>query len=389
MRDWKIDVCRAVAVLLIVVLHAWGAASQYGVEGTAEWALWKFVGVNSVVGMYSLFVVSGFLMFQVPGSKFQVSSFRFQVWREKIWRRVKRLVVPYVCWNVVFVAFFLAAGRLFPRAGARVAEYGLDTWSGALAKIGGFLTMPIDFPLWYMRTIFVFALAAPVVGLALRSRVGRWIGLAVVGGCYLAVDELKVLPNVQAYPAFAMLLWYAGGMIASAPPVAGPSGAFGGGYPTRGASGTVKAGLMEMFGSRWWMVVGLAGFALDGLESAGVANWLSFNSRMILKAALFLHFISKLSTLQTLNPSNSQTLKLSNLQTFKLSNLSFFVYCGHFLFCSVWVHTLGPKLFGMGTGCESLLMFAFIVPGLALTIAVYAAGRKFCPKVLRVFDGRL
>ena len=262
---------------------------------------------------------------------------------------------------------------MFPRVGARVAEYGLDTWSGALAKIGGFLTMPIDFPLWYMRTIFVFALAAPVVGFALRSRVGRWIGLAAVGGCYLAVDELKVLPNVQAYPAFAMLLWYAGGMIASAPPVAGLSDAFGGGYPTRGASGTVKAGLMEMFGSRWWMVIGLAGFALDGLESAGVANWLSFNSRMILKAALFLHLISK----------------LSNLQTFKLSNLSFFVYCGHFLFCSVWVHLLGPKLAGMGTGCESALMFAFIVPGLALTAAVYAAGRKFCPKVLRVFDGTM
>ena len=74
MRDWKIDICRAVAVLLIVVLHAWGAASQYGVEGTAEWTVWKFVGVNGVVGMYALFVLSGFLMFQVPGFKFQVSG---------------------------------------------------------------------------------------------------------------------------------------------------------------------------------------------------------------------------------------------------------------------------------------------------------------------------
>ena len=67
MRDWKIDVCRAVAVLLIVVLHAWGAASQYGVEGTVEWTVWKFLGVNGVVGMYALFVLSGFLMFQVSG----------------------------------------------------------------------------------------------------------------------------------------------------------------------------------------------------------------------------------------------------------------------------------------------------------------------------------
>lgn len=76
--------------------------------------------------------------------------------------------------------------------------------------------MPIDFPVWYMRTVFVFALAASVVGIALRSRVGRWLGLCVVGGYYVAVEELKMLPNVQAYPAFAILLWYVGGMIASA-----------------------------------------------------------------------------------------------------------------------------------------------------------------------------
>ncbi len=102
-----------------------------------------------------------------------------------------------------------------------------------------------------------------------------------------------------------------------------------------------------------------------------MGSWLSFNSRMILKAGLFLHLMSKLPSRQI--PG--------------LPSISFFVYCGHFLFCSVWVHPLGPKLVGMGTGCESVLMFAFIVPGLALTAAVYAAGKKFCPKVLRVFDG--
>ena len=376
-RDCAIDVCRVTANFLIVVLHAWGAASQYGVVGTVEWGVWKFVGVNSVAGMYALFLLSGFLMFQVSGFRIQVSGFGLKVWGGKIWRRVKRLMVPYVCWNVVFVTFFLAVGRVFPRAGTRVAEYGLDTWSGALAKIGGFLTMPIDFPVWYMRTVFVFALAASVVGIALRSRVGRWLGLCVVGGYYVAVEELKMLPNVQAYPAFAMLLWYVGGMIASA----SHSRAQRDSRRPRDADGTVKAGLLELFRSRWWIVVGLVGFALDGLEVVGIGSWLSFNSRMILKATLFLHLISNLPPLQTLKPSHSQT--------FNLPALSFFVYCGHFLFCSVWVHTLGPKLAGMGLGCESLLMFAFIVPGLALTIAVYAAGRKLCPKVLRVFDGTL
>ena len=272
---------------------------------------------------------------------------------------MKRLVVPYVCWNVVFVAFFIATGKFFPRAGARIAEYGLDTWSGALAKIGGFLTMPIDFPLWYMRTIFVFALVAPAVGLLLKSHIGRWIGLGLVASYYLAVEGLKVLPNVQAYPAFAMLLWYVGGMIVGA--------------SRRDADDAVKAGFLEMFRSRWWIAVGLVGFALDGLEAMGIGNWLSFNSRMILKSTLFLHLMSKLPSRQ-----------ISGLPSF-----SFFVYCGHFLFCSVWVHLLGPKLVGMGTGCESVLMFMFIVPGLTLTAAVYAAGKKFCPKVLRLLDGTM
>ena len=40
---------------------------------------WTVFGGNGVVGLYALFVLSGFLMFQVKGFKFQVSGFKFQI----------------------------------------------------------------------------------------------------------------------------------------------------------------------------------------------------------------------------------------------------------------------------------------------------------------------
>lgn len=344
-RDPGIDVCRVVTTYLIVVLHAWGAASQYGVSGSLESAVWKFIGINCVMGMYVLFVVSGYLMFEGLEC--------LKDWQRKMSRRLRRLVVPYLCWNLVFVLLYLAVGNLFPRIGERIAKFGLDTWFGAFSKIGGLLTMPIDFPLWYMRTIFMFALAAPIMGFALRRQIGRWIGLGAVMGYYLLVEEFRVLPDVEAYPAFALLLWYCGGLM------------------TRVRSNGL--GLCEWFRNPWWIAVGMAGFALDGLEAMDICDLLSFRSRMILKSCVFLCLV--------------RAFRRTNVAPFL--DFSFFVYCGHFLFCSVWVHTLGPKLAGIGLGCESALMLAFIIPGLALTAGVYALSKKLCPKVLKLFNGTL
>lgn len=348
MREREIDVCRVAANGLIVVLHAWGAASQYDPGGSVEYGVWKFLGVNSVIGLYALFLVSGYLMFRGRAGTHDPAGSCNDLctlsWREKIGRRLKRLVVPYLCWNLVFVAFYLCVGGLFPRVGARVEGFGLTTFAGALSKIIHPFVQPIDVPVWYMRTVFIYALLAPLMGLALRSRVGRWAGLAVVGGYYVAVSELGLLPGLLGYPAYSLLLFYVGGMLA-----------------------TGSRPLCAWFVSPWWIAGALAGFALDAV------GWGSIDARMILKVGAFFWLIGM----------------VKGEVPASLMKLSFFVYCGHFLFCSPFVHAVGPYLGALPSGRVSLLMFLFLVPGLALTIGVYELARRWVRRAVRAFDGSM
>ena len=200
----------------------------------AGWTMVASYGCNFALS--ALFVISGYLLFR---------CYELSVWPRKIVRRVRRLMVPYVCWNVVFVLFYLSVARFFPRVGERVAAFGLDTWRGVLAKIAHPVAVPIDVPVWYLRAVFVFALLSPALWALLRHRVGRWIGLTAVAGWYLLDGVWGVVPGVPGYPTDALLAFSAGGLLA--------------------AGGTSPG---TFFKSRWWLVPAVAALALDGWDAA-------------------------------------------------------------------------------------------------------------------------
>lgn len=348
-REPSLDFGRCLANYMIVLLHAWGAASQYGTVGSVELAGWTMVasyGCNFALS--ALFVISGYLLFR---------CYELSVWPRKIVRRVRRLMVPYVCWNVVFVLFYLSVARFFPRVGERVAAFGLDTWRGVLAKIAHPVAVPIDVPVWYLRAVFVFALLSPALWALLRHRVGRWIGLTAVAGWYLLDGVWGVVPGVPGYPTDALLAFSAGGLLA--------------------AGGTSPG---TFFKSRWWLVPAVAALALDGWDAAcgEGACPVALSLRMLMKTPAFFWALERLAGIGLF----ARAARL-------LAGSAFFVYAGHFLFCSVWVHAIGPKLGGLAAGRMTVLMFLFLVPGLAGLYAAYALGRRYLPKVLRFFDGTL
>lgn len=346
-REGEIDFGRCLANYMIVLLHAWGAASQYGEVGSWEMRGWTFVasyGCNFALS--ALFLLSGYLFFK---------GFSWTSWPAKVGRRVRRLMVPYVCWNLLFVAFYLAVGGLFARVGDRVAAFGLASWSGALAKVLHPWVEPIDVPVWYLRAVFAFALLAPVWWAFLRSRMGRWIGLGLVAGWYVASGVFGVLPGVPGYPADSLVAFYAGGLIA-----------------VTGRSPTVA------FGRWWWLAPGMAGLGLDLADALGAGSPLGFGARMLLKVPLFFWAVGRL-----FRPGQVGAVGRW------LADSAFFVYAGHFLFCSVWVHALGAKLAFLPFGRMTALMALFVAPGLAVTWSVWWLGRKWCPRVLRLFDGTL
>lgn len=355
-KDQSLDVVRCLMNYMIVLLHAW-AAFQYVPWGCGEFVVWSVV-CNHLMWMAvpTFFLISGYLLFQ----KFSLAS-----WPNKMMRRVKRLVVPYLAWNVFFVVFYLGLAHFVPRLGARVAAFGLDTFSGAFSKVVSLTIAPIDGPLWFVRVLFLMALISPILwGL---MRFGRGVLLLGAALVWCVAESLLGLREVLSLtlPAYAIVCFTCGGLLAK--------------------NGKDLVGCFRSWG---WLVVGLAAclvrvaIALPRLcadQAQTTGEGLALSLLAALEAPALISMVSRL-------PIKRIT---ANRTYGFLKEMSFFAYAGHFLFCSMCLHVAAPLLSGVRFGKMTLLVLIFVGFGLLLMAAFFCLGRKVCPRVLKVFDGTL
>ena len=356
MRDKHVDILRCAMNYMIVVLHAW-AAFQYVKWSGIEFIAWDLICNHLMwLAIPAFFMISGYLLFQ----KFSMAS-----WPNKMIRRVKRLAIPYLAWNIFFVVFYLALAHFVPRLGTRVASFGLDTVGGALSKIVSLTVAPIDGPLWFLRVLFLFSLASPILWWFMRFGKGFVLfGLTViwcVGEGVLGLTEALHL----TIPSYALACFVAGGVVA-------------------------KNGkeIVATFRSWQWFAIGLAAclvraaIAVPRLcanvePNAAVGVGLSLLA--ILEAPALIPLVSHL-------PVN----RIADNRVYSFfKEMSFFAYAGHFLFCSMWLHTSAPFFSWMGTGKMTVLIYIFVVCGIITMGVVYWAGKRLCPKGMKILDGTL
>ena len=200
----SIDAVRTFANYAIVLMHAW-AAQTYVTRGTWEYKSWDFV-CNAVTAavMPALFLMSGYLLAR------GYEHFSLAWWKEKLTRRVKRLLVPYLAWNAFFVCFYLVASKVVPRLGQRVASFALDTWQGAISKIASIMANPIDMPTWFMRTLFVYVLVAVLLVPLLKKGKGVVVYL-LLAGWFVFFWQMKWGPRMCfTYPFYSILAFTLG-----------------------------------------------------------------------------------------------------------------------------------------------------------------------------------
>ena len=345
----SIDVARTFANYAIVLMHAW-AAQQYVVKGTWEHRVWDFVcNAMTAAVLPGLFLISGYLL---------MHDYSVSTYGKKIWRRVKRLMVPYLVWNLTFVAFYLGVCKFVPRMGQRVASFGLNTWQGAFDKVVSFMVDPIDMPTWFMRTLFLYALGSLLIWFLLR----RWKGLMAY--LFLAVAFVVMLYMGWGsrlkftYPFYSLLCFTIGMHVAQS-----------------GKS------LFSLFQSKWWLlpvVIGMCGLFWHGIRWHWDYSPVRDISFMLMAPFLFTT-VSWFSRLPDLLPKWN-FVKVS----------SFFLYTGHFLFCSMVLHTLAP-LFASWQGCGKLtfLIVVFCTLGVAVNLVAYWIGKRLFGKMFGAWGGTL
>lgn len=184
----RISVAGFVCACLVVSLHTHVECEPRTV---ACWLHQFMVASLGAVAVPTFFAISGFLL----AGKMETSRW----WPREVRKRVASLLVPYLFWNLFYLFLGMTLGSVLAGIGQ---TFGDAKWSdltiGKMVSALGlnpFRGMQLPF-LWFVRSLFVFVLFAPVFASVKR----RWFGLTVIGLLlmfYLLLPQL--LPPATDY----------------------------------------------------------------------------------------------------------------------------------------------------------------------------------------------
>ena len=148
---------------LVVLLHADPSSKRLDaigfdietVSSAAASVIWFFSQYLGHIAVPAFYIISGFLFF------YGVKTFDKATYQQKLQRRAKSLLVPYLAWNVIFLIAIAVIGQTnipflqFPPL--------LDGSISPVQFIVAVFVKPLDGPLWFIRDLMVMVVATPLL----------------------------------------------------------------------------------------------------------------------------------------------------------------------------------------------------------------------------------
>lgn len=183
-------------IVLVTFAHSYsGVSADHSL--LADWNTYEFLKLLISqtlvkVAVPVFYIISGYLFFV------NVKEWSGQVYRQKIMRRLRTLLIPYLLWNL------LMAWKL------RVFSWDVFWvfWKSAGVQIDWFgheqlMTAPANMPLWFLRDLMIVSLLTPIIYIGIK-KLGGWLlaGLTVL---YLS-GVCAFIPGLSAYAVFFFTL---------------------------------------------------------------------------------------------------------------------------------------------------------------------------------------
>ena len=184
-------------ILLVTFAHSYGQVDEGYSLLASDWSTYQFLKLLLSqtlvkVAVPVFFIISGYLFFA------NVVQWNLQTYRQKMIRRARTLLLPYLLWNLlmavklrtfswsVFWTFWCPAG--------------IQTdWLGHQQL----LTAPANMPLWFLRDLMVVSLLTPIIYIGVR-RLGVWL-MALLTILYLS-GICAFVPGLSAYAVYFFTL---------------------------------------------------------------------------------------------------------------------------------------------------------------------------------------
>jgi hypothetical protein len=189
-----INMLRFFCVLFIVPLHCTYShrvpIPPCGLVKNAERFLCSFPSLSI------LMLLSGFLFFRT----FRNGESFFSVWRVKLRRRIPALLVPYLLWTAASFAWCWLFNT-FPEGMSAGRPTDVLRW---FVGVDGWRTHPGGFGLWYLKSLMIASLLAPLYWLSFRVLGSA----AILVGIFLCAHP----PLPVDHPLFSSWYFLGGGL---------------------------------------------------------------------------------------------------------------------------------------------------------------------------------
>ena len=121
------------------------------------------------------FFISGYFFFV------NVKQFSAKVYKDKISRRIRTLLIPYLCANLFMILCYACIHYFAPNyinpENFNVLHYSVKDFLRAFWSIDGF---PICYPLWYIRNLFIIVLTSPLFYFLLKQNLKIKLGVLLI-----------------------------------------------------------------------------------------------------------------------------------------------------------------------------------------------------------------
>ncbi len=182
--DWL----RFPLALLVVYLHIAPNLTVLQSEyGTSSPYFWMANIINNIANLAvpSFFLMSGYLM------SFNMTSFSFNVYFKKLKRRGLTLLVPYLIWNLLCLAYMYIT--------CQITEF--PGWRSVFID-------PLNFPLWFIRNLIILNLLYAIIWI--MARYFKWPFFIIVVLIYLLIPFAQNAIYIHAYTLTSFVYFYIG-----------------------------------------------------------------------------------------------------------------------------------------------------------------------------------
>lgn len=164
-------------IVLVTYAHSYGGVMEgYSVLGSG-WGSYEVLKIMVSqtlvkVAMPTFFVMSGYLFFA------NVEQFNKEIYWQKIRRRIKTLLIPYIVWNLLMAV--------------KLKAFNLSIfWE------------PANMPLWFLRDLIIVSLLTPIIYIGVK-KLNYWIFVLLLPIYLTGIYAIQPGPNPYAICFFTL-----------------------------------------------------------------------------------------------------------------------------------------------------------------------------------------